>query len=148
MTNGSLMKVKCIAECSKGSILQYFWPALSDIWSWNQFMVFLRVTVLHRFYCIWRSIAILFISPQKLLCYPLEEPQQGASNENHKDYCHIEKCCNFSRIEKSHVYSYLYVEIFVHECRILLYEYIQILNKTIIITIWYLLRINKTASAQ
>ena len=27
MTNGSLMQVKCIAECSKGSILQYFWPA-------------------------------------------------------------------------------------------------------------------------
>ena len=24
MTNGSLMKVKSIAECSKGSILQYF----------------------------------------------------------------------------------------------------------------------------
>ena len=27
MENGSLMKVKSIAECSKGSILQYFWPA-------------------------------------------------------------------------------------------------------------------------
>ena len=35
MTNGSLMKVKSIAECSKGSILQYFWPALSDNWSWK-----------------------------------------------------------------------------------------------------------------
>ena len=32
MTNGSLMKVKSIAEC----ILQYFWPALSDNWSWKQ----------------------------------------------------------------------------------------------------------------
>ena len=42
MTNGSLMKVKNIAECpppipgtilqyfDKGGILQYFWPALSD----------------------------------------------------------------------------------------------------------------------
>ena len=29
MENGSLMKVKSIAECSKGSILQYFSPALS-----------------------------------------------------------------------------------------------------------------------
>ena len=29
MENGSLMKVKSIAECSR-SILQYFWPALSD----------------------------------------------------------------------------------------------------------------------
>ena len=28
MTNGSLMKVKSIAECSPLSILQYFWPAL------------------------------------------------------------------------------------------------------------------------
>ena len=30
MANGSLMKVERNAECSKGSILQYFWPALSD----------------------------------------------------------------------------------------------------------------------
>ena len=28
-TNCGLMQVKSIAECSKGSILQYFWPALS-----------------------------------------------------------------------------------------------------------------------
>ena len=31
--NGSLMKVKSVAECSPWSILQYFWPALSDNWS-------------------------------------------------------------------------------------------------------------------
>ena len=31
MTNGSLMKVESIAEGSIWSILQYFWPALSDI---------------------------------------------------------------------------------------------------------------------
>ena len=30
MTDGSLMKVKSIAECSPWSILQYFWPALSN----------------------------------------------------------------------------------------------------------------------
>ena len=35
MTNGSLMKVKRITECSPWSILQYFWPALSDNWSWK-----------------------------------------------------------------------------------------------------------------
>ena len=35
MTLGSLMKVNSIAECSKGSILQNFWPALSDKWSWK-----------------------------------------------------------------------------------------------------------------
>ena len=29
------MKVESIAECSKGSILQYFWPALSDNWAWK-----------------------------------------------------------------------------------------------------------------
>ena len=31
MTNGSLMKVESIAE----NILQYFWAALSDNWSWR-----------------------------------------------------------------------------------------------------------------
>ena len=37
MTNGSLMKVKSIAECFKGSILQYFLPELRDNWSLEQF---------------------------------------------------------------------------------------------------------------
>ena len=32
---GSLMKVESIAECSPWSILQYFWPALSDNGSKN-----------------------------------------------------------------------------------------------------------------
>ena len=36
MANGSLVKVKSIAECSPWSILQYFLPALTD----NQFLVF------------------------------------------------------------------------------------------------------------
>ena len=35
MTNGSLMKVESIAEYSLWSILQYFWPALSDTRSWK-----------------------------------------------------------------------------------------------------------------
>ena len=35
MTNGSLMQVKSIAECSTWSILQNFWPGLSDNWSWK-----------------------------------------------------------------------------------------------------------------
>ena len=37
MTNGSLMKVESIAECdcSPWCILQYFWPTLSDNWSWK-----------------------------------------------------------------------------------------------------------------
>ena len=33
------MKVKSIAECSKGSILQIFRPALSDGWSLNTILV-------------------------------------------------------------------------------------------------------------
>ena len=40
MTNVSLMKGESIAECSPWSILQYFWPALSDSWSEKQFRVF------------------------------------------------------------------------------------------------------------
>ena len=40
MANGSLMKVESIAECSPWSILQYFWPALSDNWSWKQILDF------------------------------------------------------------------------------------------------------------
>ena len=36
MINGSLLKVESIAECSPWSILQYFWPALSDNPSWIQ----------------------------------------------------------------------------------------------------------------
>ena len=35
MTNGSLMKVESITECSLWSILQYFWPALSANQSWK-----------------------------------------------------------------------------------------------------------------
>ena len=40
MSNGSLMKVESIAECSKGSIRQNFWPALSDNLSWKPILVF------------------------------------------------------------------------------------------------------------
>ena len=41
MENESLMKVESIAECSKGSILQYFWPVLSDIRYWKPIFLFL-----------------------------------------------------------------------------------------------------------
>ena len=44
------MKVESITECSPWSILHYFRPAFSDNWPENQFSVFLRVAVLHRFY--------------------------------------------------------------------------------------------------
>ena len=57
MTNGSLMKVKSIAECSHWSILQYFWPALSDSLE-KQFLVFLRVAFLYPATKVWRGIML------------------------------------------------------------------------------------------
>ena len=45
------MQVKNIAECSKGSILQYFRPSLSYYLSIMIF-VYIWVAVLHKFYCI------------------------------------------------------------------------------------------------
>ena len=59
MTNGSLMKVESIAECSPWSILQHFWPALSDNWSWKPIFGLLRVAVLHRFHCICMLFCII-----------------------------------------------------------------------------------------
>ena len=46
------MQVKSIAECSKGSILQYFWPSLTYHLHWDLCFVYFWVAVLHRFYCI------------------------------------------------------------------------------------------------
>ena len=40
MKNGSLMKVESIAECSPWSILQYFWPTLSDNRNWKPVFLF------------------------------------------------------------------------------------------------------------
>ena len=40
MINVSSMKVESIAECSPWSILQYFWPALSNNLSWKPILVF------------------------------------------------------------------------------------------------------------
>ena len=48
MTNGSLMKVENIAECSPWSILQYFDLHYMIIKLENHFLVFFRVAVLHR----------------------------------------------------------------------------------------------------
>ena len=45
------MKVKSIAECSPWSILQYFWPSLSDKWSLKPISGIFRVAFLDRFYC-------------------------------------------------------------------------------------------------
>ena len=47
MVKGNLMKVESIAECSLWSIMQYFWPALSNNRSWKPiFWSFLSGSVL------------------------------------------------------------------------------------------------------
>ena len=53
MTNGSLMKVESIAECSPevGAFCNTFDLHQVIIGLENQFSVFLRVVVLDRFYC-------------------------------------------------------------------------------------------------
>ena len=51
-TNYRLMQVKSIAECSKGSILQYFRPSLSYHLSLRSLFCLFLVAVIHRFYCI------------------------------------------------------------------------------------------------
>ena len=70
MINGSLMKVKSIAECSPWSILQYFGPALTKIDVENQFLVILRVAILDRYDCtikrdfsnLWHHMGIVSIN--------------------------------------------------------------------------------------
>ena len=51
-TNYRLIQVKSIAECSKGSILQYFRPSLSYHLSLRSLFCLFLVAVIHRFYCI------------------------------------------------------------------------------------------------
>ena len=50
-TNYLLMQVKSIAECSNGSILQYFWPSLSCHLSLRSNFVYFWVAASDRFYC-------------------------------------------------------------------------------------------------
>ena len=52
MTNGSLMKVKSIAECSLGAFCNTFDLHLAIIGLENQVFVFFRVAILHRLHCI------------------------------------------------------------------------------------------------
>ena len=66
--NGSWMKVESIAECSPWSILQYFWPALSDNWAWKHFFFFLRVAVLDRFYCIKHLQCVIALYSKSDIC--------------------------------------------------------------------------------
>ena len=62
---GSLMKVESIAECSPWSILQYFWTALSDNWSWKPFFGLFESSRFTQAYC----ICLLLDVVPKALCY-------------------------------------------------------------------------------
>ena len=71
-TDGSLMKVEIITECSLWSILQYFWPALSDYWSSKPIFVYslsghLRQVLLYKKpyrFATWLLVSTLYL----LLC--------------------------------------------------------------------------------
>ena len=52
MTNGSLMKVKSITECSLGAVCNTFYLNLAIIGLENQFLVFLRVALLLYINCL------------------------------------------------------------------------------------------------
>ena len=71
MTNGTLMKVKSIAECSPWSILQFFWPTLRDNWYKKLILVFLRAAFLHRLTVHCSNIVV---PKQCRYCYELDFP--------------------------------------------------------------------------
>ena len=54
------MKVESIAECSWSSILQYFWPALSDNRSWKTIFGVLGGGRFTQFYCRYQKTLILY----------------------------------------------------------------------------------------
>ena len=74
MTDGSLMKVKSIAECSNWRILQieYFWPALCDIGHGNQFFVFLREAVLDSYYCIPKHFRLVLLKTRSITFFSID----------------------------------------------------------------------------
>ena len=80
------MQVISIAECSKGSILQYFWPSLSYHLSLRSLFCLFWVAVLHRFYCrstslIWASTTTPTLSYKALDCIQYQY-----------NLCKFEKC--------------------------------------------------------
>ena len=75
------MQVKSIAECSKGSILQYFRPSLSynlsaTICQQDLCFGYYRVAVLHRFYCIFNQSGSVWILIRWLLHKPADLDSQ------------------------------------------------------------------------
>ena len=62
------MHVKSIAECSKWSIQQYFWPSLSYQLLLGSLFCLFWVAVLHRFYCILEVMRNLPYVAQSVTC--------------------------------------------------------------------------------
>ena len=70
MTNGSLMKVKRIAECSPWSILQYFWHTLSHNPTWKLIFALFWEWSFKTGFTAWNWISALktsYRAPDKLL---------------------------------------------------------------------------------
>ena len=67
------MQVKSIAECSKGSILQYFRPLLSYQLSLRPLLCLFWVSVLHWFYC---------ICEEKIMTAPIDQQTLNPTNTN------------------------------------------------------------------
>ena len=89
-TNGSLMKVESIAECSPWSVQQYFWPALSNNRSWKPILVFflsdrLRQVLLYifTFQCSWYSqCQILYLTILSDNQFPICHPNLAMSTKD------------------------------------------------------------------
>ena len=126
MATGSLMKVKSIAECSLWSILQYFWPVLSNNWSWKPFLVLLGVAVLHRFYCVFKNHRFIpSLSVQQTSCtlkhftWSTKSSAQQILTKKHKIMCtmqsykstkscvqqHFTKSCLQQNLRKAQTYN-------------------------------------------
>ena len=72
MTIGSLVKVESIAECSPWGILQYFWPALRDNWSWKAIFGLFesgRFTQVLLYMC-WALKRTVLLSCEKVMILP------------------------------------------------------------------------------
>ena len=61
MTNGSLVKVKSMQNAPLGAFCNAVDLHKSIIGLENQFLVFLRVAVLHRFYCIQSLLSAVMV---------------------------------------------------------------------------------------
>ena len=98
MTDGSLMKVESIAECSPWSILQNFWPALSNYWSWKLiFVIFLSGCL--------RQV-LLYVSTHFSHCLPIDqvEPSALAVQQQGHDQTDLQyqvRGCDHSKVKRA-----------------------------------------------